>query len=174
MKSKMNDKERSAGKRARTILFVCTGNTCRSPMAESIARRVLADHGIAPDQARVASAGAFAGDGGSATREAIRAAASLGADLSNFRSRALRPEILRDADVIFAMSASHVGAILEMDPSCADRVYLLDPSGADVPDPLGGPQSLYDRTARRIHELIEARLDDIEGDVRDQTTGATP
>jgi len=172
MMSAMSDTEHEADRRARTILFVCTGNTCRSPMAEAIARRMLSDQGIGSDRARVVSAGAFAGDGAPATREAVRAVASVGADLSRFRSRALRPALLREADIIFAMSASHVAAILEMDPSAADRVYLLDPDGSDVPDPLGGPQSLYDQTALRLGELIRRRLGDMLGDVRDQATGA--
>jgi protein-tyrosine-phosphatase len=82
--------------------------------------------------------------------------------------------MLSEADIILAMSASHVAAIVAMDPSAADRVYMLDPTGADIPDPLGASQAVYDQTAARLLTLIHRRLADLLGDVPDQTTGAAP
>lgn len=143
-------------------------------MAEAIARRVLAQEGVMPDRARAVSAGAHAVDGSDPTPEAVRAVGRFGGDLSRFRSRAVTDKLLADADIIFAMSVSHIAAILSIDPSAADRVYLLDPSGSNIPDPMGGSQALYDTTADRLHELIRLRLDDMLGDVHDRASGATP
>jgi protein-tyrosine-phosphatase len=150
----------SAEARPRTVLFVCSGNTCRSPMAASLARKLLAERG---SSVVVASAGAFTAGGSPATPEAVRAAASLGADLAGHRSRALTRGLLGRADVIFGLTRGHLEAIRGIDPAAADRVYLLDPGGHDVPDPVGGSQALYDQTALRLASMIEARLVELEG-----------
>jgi len=89
--------------------------------------------------------------------------ASLGADLTDHRSRALTRDLLANADIVFGLTRDHVAAIIELDPTAADRVYLLDPAGADVPDPIGAPQGAYDQTAARLADLIAARLAALEG-----------
>ena len=144
----------------RTLLFVCTGNTCRSPMAWGLARKMLADragctaeelpaHGV-----EVLSAGVFAGDGAPATAEAIAAAAEYGADIADHRSRKLTTELIREADLVFCMTESHVAGVICLAPGAAEKVRRLDPR-RNVPDPIGGSLAVYRQTAQRIGRALQ-------------------
>lgn len=141
----------------RTVLFVCTGNTCRSPMAESIAAGLLAKT-PGGESVRVMSAGSAAGIGMPMTPEAADAVRELGLTPRPHASRPLTRKLIAEADVVLAMTRSHAAAVMDLDPGAADKVQTLDPSGRDVPDPIGMGPEVYTQTARRIRELISRRL----------------
>jgi len=141
----------------RVILFVCTGNTCRSPMAEVIARDLLKDD----SSTTVLSAGIAARDGHPATVQAERAVARLGLDLSNHKSQQLTKSLIERATAIYVMTVSHELAVLELDQSAQDKLSLLNPEGS-VPDPFGMPDEVYEETAAVLRELISGRLKEIE------------
>lgn len=156
--------ERYVQKLARwTMLLVCSGNTCRSPMAEGLARVQLAERMQIPMNAlethgyRVESAGTFAADGAPVTPEAVEALQRCGIDLSGHRSRPLTADMVRDADVIYCMTQSHRATVLELAPSGEDRVFLLDPSG-DIADPFGAKMSGYQRCAELIRRQLATRI----------------
>jgi len=147
----------------RTLLFVCTGNTCRSPIAEGLTKRLLAERlGCEVRQlpargVEVVSAGAFGLSGANATPEAVRAAGELGADLSKHRSRILTRELIREADVVFCMTDSHIAEVVRLVPDAAEKARKLDPRG-DVADPIGGGPAVYRRTAKRIERAVRTAL----------------
>ena len=149
------------------LLFVCTGNTCRSPMAEALCKKMLADRLACPvdDLDRkgyvVLSAGLAAGTGQRAAFDAAEAVRARGADLQGHASRQATPELVAQADLILAMTREHRHALLSHLPELADRVRLLDPEGEDIPDPIGMDRATYLRTAREIEAHLVSLLEDL-------------
>src|SRR5262245_48004368 len=139
----------------KTILFVCTGNICRSPMAEGLFRHAVKGRG----DCEVVSAGVGALDGMPPSEHAVRALRELGIDISGQRSRMLTPELVQRADYIFGMTHSHVDAIMLMYPQAAEKTFLLrefdetlDSFENDIPDPIGGSLEVYQNCRDQIEQ----------------------
>lgn len=142
----------------RVILFVCSGNTCRSPMAEAIARDLF-DKNPPSNMPLVAmSAGTSAADGDAATPEGDLALRHLGVRPLPHRSRHLTREMIQQAEVVYAMTNAHRAAILRLDPDAAGKVELLSPAGKDIPDPIGSGPEVYISTAEAIRAGILHRF----------------
>ena len=165
----------------KTILFVCTGNVCRSPMAEALFRRAASGRG----DFRVLSAGLGAMDGQPPTPHSVAAMRELGMDISAQRSRALTAELVRQADYIFGMTHSHVDTIVLLYPQAAEKTFLLrefdetlEPFEKDISDPIGSSYEVYvelprpNRAGHRVAFEIYGTTRNSVGAARRETRGS--
>src|SRR6266700_5410834 len=159
----------------KTILFVCTGNVCRSPMAEGIFRQAIRGRG----NYRVLSAGLGALEGQPPSSYAVQAVKELGIDISDRRSRALTPEMVQQADYIFGMTHSHIDTVMLLYPQAAEKTFLLrefdetlDLFEKDISDPIGGSYEVYLNCRDQIEQGIASLMRFIQqGEVAGSSAG---
>jgi RpiB/LacA/LacB family sugar-phosphate isomerase len=145
----------------KTILFLCTGNVCRSPMAEGLFRHAVKGRG----EFRVLSAGIGAVDGDQPTHHSVQAMREIGIDISHQRSRALTTEMVRSADLILGMTHSHTDTVNLLYPAAAEKTFLLrefdetlEPYEKDISDPIGSPYHVYVDCRDQIEQGIATLL----------------
>lgn len=150
----------------RLFLFVCSGNTCRSPMAAAIANAEIAARLGIPSSsletvnARALSAGVSAKVGAPLTSEAAEVLRSLSVPVQPHAARNLTPELAAEAELIFCMTKAHRKAVVEMLPSVEGKTYCLN-TEEDVDDPIGKAMAAYVSCARQIQRLVKLRLDEL-------------
>jgi len=148
-----------------TILFVCSANMCRSPMAEALFRNLLQQRVMDGDW-DIASAGVWAYDGSRASEGAIKALRLKGIDLSGHRARGISLAMMHDSDLILVMESNHKEALQAAFPKHSKKVYLLSEMVGmkhDILDPIGGTLADYTDTAAELEQLLMDALPQMEG-----------
>ena len=150
----------------KSVLFVCTGNSCRSVMAEGLFRHMVAEKSA---DFRIGSAGVSAMDGYPASTETVRVMRQNGVDISQHRSRRLTTTMVRSADKIFVMEVMHKIAILQNWPEAKEKVHLLTEYSKnmkgkgleiEIPDPIRMSESFYENVFQVIRECVSGVADE--------------
>ena len=136
------------------IVFICTGNTCRSPMAEGLFKAL---NGEQKTGLEAISAGIFTNNGMPASENAVIAAKELGADISNHKSQMLNGDIVNDAKYLVCMTGAHYDQILLKFPNVSDKLFTLSPT--DIDDPFGGNIDEYRSCATQIKSAVESIIE---------------
>lgn len=150
------------------IVVVCTGNTCRSPMAEAMLRTMVAEKlGCTCEELEtrgvsVVSAGIAAAAGGPAAPEAVEVMQTKGLDLACHQSQPLTDKLARHADLLLTLTGAHRNAILRRWPEVAARTQTLRADGGDIADPIGGPLEVYQQCAAQIEQALRQRVAEID------------
>ncbi|MGC8828491.1 MAG: ribose 5-phosphate isomerase B [Verrucomicrobiia bacterium] len=146
----------------KTVLFVCTGNVCRSPMAEALFNQL--------SQGRInykaLSAGICAVKGDRASLNAVEAMRQIGIDISEFRSQPLTQDLVKNADYIFCMTRAHLETVISLYPGAAEKSFLVmeftENEDQDIPDPIGGSLDVYEECRNQLLKGITSIVNFIE------------
>lgn len=146
-----------------SVLFVCTGNSCRSVMAEALFKKALKKYGKQDVEVRSAGISTIADMG--PTQETVKALAKESADVSGFKSKNLTDDMILSADLILVMDAHHMDEIIRRVPEAASKTHLLKRfsldcetrpcEDLDIPDPIGRPGDVYENILAIIKEEVE-------------------
>lgn len=148
---------------------MCTGNTCRSPLAAAAMKRAVEPDG---ERIEIGSAGTMAANGSPATSLAAEVAAERGMSLDDHRSQGLVNETLEQADLVLVMGAHDLEVVRQRVPAAAERAWLITdfgrerPTGEGIPDPFGGSREAYEECLHRIEEQVARIVPKIIEEVR--------
>lgn len=136
------------------ILFVCTGNTCRSPMAEAVFNKMAKDGGITGYTAE--SAGISAYEGSPASGNATAVMNETGIDISGHRARNVTREVLESSAAVYCMTEGHAAMLKALFPEYSAKIKIL---GGGIPDPFGGSINVYRSCRNRLTDALKALLE---------------
>ena len=162
----------------KTLLFVCTGNTCRSPMAEALFDELIDDHPRLRGKVRCESAGTMACDGARITEFAKNALVDMGVDASRHRAQQLTAKLADNADLILTMEAQHLDELEAICPQADHKAHTLMGYVAgvegfpgdgefDIEDPFRGQADDYEEVAAEIKAAISKLIEKLDGEMED-------